>query len=345
MNNSINIITSSNKFFFIMPIIMALCLFFLSSCVMLAPAEEKVQTQKGIEVEVEIREGENLTQIAETLEEKGVIDNAFIFRLYVQQQGKEKNLLPGKYFLLTGSEYEDVLDVIVAGEKIVIYKLVIPEGYTVSQVKEKILQDIPFIEEEELEKAMDIGNYINSYGFIFEDLTNLEGFLFPKTYDVLVDYSPQDIIEMLLAQYQIETQALDWSYADKKGYTRYDILKISSLIEREAYIPDERPLISAVIHNRLDIGMALQIDATVRYALGKWDGIVTFDDLEVDSPYNTYKYAGLPPTPICNPGIAAIKAALAPADEDFLYYVVIDEDTHEHKFSNSYEEHVEASSQ
>jgi len=91
--------------------------------------------------------------------------------------------------------------------------------------------------------------------------------------------------------------------------------------------------------------MLLQVDATVRYALDKWDGIVTYDDLEIDSPYNTYKYTGLPPTPICNPGIAAIEAAIAPADVDYLYYVVVDENTHEHEFSNSLEEHENAKSE
>ncbi len=165
------------------------------------------------------------------------------------------------------------------------------------------------------------------------DKQSLEGFLFPKTYDVTVDYSAQNIVEMLIAQYQIETQPLDHKFAIDNGFSDYDILIIASLIEREAYIPEERELISAVIYNRLKAGMLLQIDATVRYALDKWDGIVTYDDLEVDSPFNTYKYTGLPPTPICNPGIASIQAALSPADADYLYYVVIDENTHEHKFS------------
>jgi UPF0755 protein len=317
----------------------------LTSCFMQPAAQEEEQIPKGIEVEVEIAEGMNLTQIADLLAENGVVDDAFVFRLFVQQKGKEKNLLPGKYTLLTGSEYEDVLNTIMAGEKIVVYKLTIPEGYTVIQTKAKILSDISFIDAEQLEEAMDIEKYRQGYGFLDENSPNLEGFLFPKTYDVTVDYTPQNIIEMLLTQYQVETQPLDWGYADEKGYTKYDILKIASLIEREAYIPEERALISAVIHNRLDIGMALQIDATVRYALNKWDGIVTFDDLETDSPYNTYKYAGLPPTPICSPGLASIKAALAPADANYLYYVVIDENTHEHKFSETFEEHVNATNQ
>ncbi len=316
----------------------------LPSCNSIVPQEiKKPAIESGVEIVVEILEGSNLTQIANLLEEKGVIDDAFTFRLYVQQQGKEKNLLPGSYKLLTGSEYADVLSTITTGEKQVIYKLVIPEGFTVKQVKERIIKDIPFVEQQELDEAMDINNF-TGYEFIKEK-ENLEGFLFPKTYDVILEYNAVNILEMMIAQYQVETNSLDWSYADENNYSHYDILKIASLIEREAYIPEERPLISAVIYNRLKAGMPLQIDATVRYALDKWDGIVTYDDLETDSPYNTYKYAGLTPTPICNPGLAALKAALEPADVDYLYYVVVNEETHEHKFSNTFEEHVNATNQ
>src|SRR4030043_658832 len=136
----------------------------------------------------------------------------------------------------------------------------------------------------------------------------------------------------MLAQYQLETGSLGYSFAENKGLSHYDILKIASLIEREAYVAEERTLISAVIHNRLKEGMLLQIDATVRYALSKWDDIVTFDDLKVDSPYNTYLYAGLTPTPICSPGLASIEAAINPANVDFLYYKVNDEIKHTHSF-------------
>jgi len=316
----------------------------LPSCNSIVPQEiKKPAIESGVEIVVEILEGSNLAQIANLLEEKGVIDDAFTFRLYVQQQGKEKNLLPGSYKLLTGSKYEDVLSTITTGEKQVIYKLVIPEGFTVNQVKERIIKDIPFVEQQELDEAMDINNF-SGYDFI-KDKENFEGFLFPKTYDVILEYNAVNILEMMIAQYQVETNSLDWSYADNNNFEYYDILKIASLIEREAYIPEERPLISAVIYNRLKAGMPLQIDATVRYALDKWDGIVTYDDLEVDSPYNTYFYAGLTPTPICNPGLAALKAALEPADVDYLYYVVVNEETHEHKFSNTFEEHVNATNQ
>ena len=313
----------------------------LSSC---APPEQQPQSEttivKGKEVEIIIEEGMNLTQVADLLKSAGVIEDAFVFRLYVQQKEKEKLLLPGTYILVTGAEYEEILDTITSGEKQVLYKLTIPEGYTVIQVKERILQDIPFIEPGEIETALNIENY-TQYEFL-QDKTTLEGFLFPKTYDVSVDYSASNVIEMMISQFQIETRPLDWSFADENNFSNYDILIIASLIEREAYIPEERSLISAVIYNRLAIDMPLQIDASVRYALDKWDGIVTYDDLEVDSPYNTYRYTGIPPTPICNPGLAAIEAALAPEDVDYLYYVVIDENTHEHKFSNTFDEHEDA---
>ena len=323
-------------------------LFASVSCGLLNPAAStetaKPAIAKGIEVEVEIKQGANLTQIAEMLAEKGIVDDAFVFRLYVQEQGKEKNLLPGTYRLITGDEYKNILNIITAGEKQVIYKLTIPEGFTLNQIKERIIADIPFVESQELESALDINTYKDSYEFL-SDKTTLEGFLFPKTYDITVQYTAKNIIEMLITQYQLETQPLDWSYATANNFSNYDILKIASLIEREAYIPDERPLISAVIYNRLKIDMLLQIDATVRYALDKWEGIVTYDDLEVDSPYNTYKYTGLTPTPICNPGLAAIKAALAPADVDYLFYVVVDEKTHQHEFSKTFQEHVNATNQ
>jgi UPF0755 protein len=331
---------------FIMFLCAALTILFTSvSCGLLNPVAAtetaKPAIVKGIEVEVEIKQGANLTQIAEMLAEKGVVDDAFVFRLYVQEQGKEKNLLPGTYRLITGDEYKSILNIITVGEKQVIYKLIIPEGFTLNQVKERIIEDIPFVELQELESALDINTYKDSYEFL-SDKTSLEGFLFPKTYDITVQYSAKNIVEMLITQYQLETQSLDWSYAAANNFSSYDILKIASLIEREAYIPEERPLISAVIYNRLKINMLLQIDATVRYALNKWEGIVTFDDLEVESPYNTYKYTGLTPTPICSPGLAAIKAALEPADADYLFYVVIDEKTHQHEFSKTFQEHVDA---
>lgn len=317
-------------------LVIPLLSFYLVSCSLFKGAE-KEEVTAGVEVEFEIKEGMTLKEIASLLEEKGIIDNAFLFRLFVEQRDKEKSLIPGIYTIETNSEYEKVLDKIAAGTPVVTYKFIIPEGYTVKQIIERVAQEIPFIEYKDLEEAVDIGNY--SYDYL-KDAESLEGFLFPKTYEITIDYSARDIIEMMLAQYQFETGSLDYSFTEDKGFTRYDILIIASMIEKEAYVPKERALISAVIHNRLDINMALGIDATLCYFLDKWDGNLTETDLEIDTEYNTRLYTGLPPTPICNPGLASIEAALNPADVDFLYYVVDDPVRHTHHFSIDYEEHT-----
>jgi len=278
----------------------------------------------------------SLTTIAELLEENNIVDSAFTFRLYVEQEGKETNLLPGKYKLMTGSEYGEVLEKITTGVPITTYKIIIPEGFTIDQIVERVAESVPLIETDDVQEAVIRDNY--NYPFL-EGADSLEGFLFPKTYEVTIDFDAKTVVEMLLSQYQVETGSLDYSYAENLGYSKYDVLKIASLIEREAYIPEERELISAVIYNRLEKGMTLGIDATLRYGIKKWDTPLTVSDLEIDSPYNTRLYAGLTPTPICNPGLASIEAALAPADEDYLYFVVIDEETHQHGFSYTLEEH------
>lgn len=327
----------SNKinFLIIVLFIFFLLILFLSSC-KLFPAGEEKTIPKGIEVEVEIKEGMTLKEVSKLLEGVGVIDNSFLFRLYVQQKGKETSLIPGVYTLKTGSDYETVLEEITTGPPVIYYKLVIPEGYTVDQVADKIISDVPFIEYSDLKQALDVNSY--NYDFL-KNANSLEGFLFPKTYDITIDYNAKNIIEMMLAQYQLETSNLDYSFAEENNLSHYDILIIASMVEREAYIPEERGLISAVIHNRLEMDMPLGIDATIRYALNKWDEDLTVSDLNVDSEYNTRIYKGLPPTPICNPGLASIKAALAPADVDYLYFVVTDPQTHAHSFSTNYEEH------
>ncbi len=299
--------------------------------------DESEGITRGVEVEVVIDEGMTLDQISSVLEDSAVVDNGFMFRLYVQQKGKEKSLIPGTYKLLTGSEYGEVMDKLSAGPPIVTFKVAVPEGYTVLDIAERFSSELPFIDEEEILIAANAANY--SYDFI-EDDKSLEGYLFPKTYEVTMDYNAYDIVDMMLAQYSYETGDLDYTYAENKGLSKYDILKIASMIEREAYIPEERELISAVIHNRLDIGMALGIDATLSYFLKKWDEPLTVSDLEADTGFNTRLYAGLPPTPICNPGLAAIGAAINPADVDYLYFVVTDSQAHKHSFTNDYDEHI-----
>lgn len=343
--NNININTNKGiilRLFLIISLVLILmAMFFLSSCKLFVAEKEK-PIPAGIEVEVEIEKGMTLRDISALLEDKGIVDNGFLFRLYVQQKGKETELMPGVYKLKTGSEYEEVLESIISSPPEIIYKLAIPEGYTVKQISYKIANEIPFIEHSDIEKVLEVKNYDHLF---LRNIESLEGFLFPKTYEITINYSAMDIIGMMLDQYQTETENLDYSFARENNLTDYDILIIASMIEREAYIPEERPLISAVIYNRLNLDMTLGIDATISYYLDKWGEPLTISDLEVDSPYNTRIYQGLPPTPICNPGIASIKAALKPADVDYLYYVITDSETGKHTFTHTYDEHIKVKSE
>jgi len=319
--------------------IISIFMFSFSACSLLnqptKDADEEIPS--GLKVSITIEEGMTLQQIASLLESTGIVDNGFLFRLFVQQKDKERNLAPGIYNLVTGSKYEDVLDELVLGPPIVTYNITIPEGYTLDDIVKKYSMELPFINTAGMEEAIKIYNYNYDY---LEGASSLEGFLFPKTYEIILEYTPKDIIGMMLAQYQFETGDLDYNFAEENSFSKYDILIIASMIEREAYIPEERELISAVIHNRLAIDMALGIDATLSYYLKKWKEPLTESDLETDSTYNTRLYAGLPPTPICNPGLASIIAALNPADVSYLYFVVTNSETHEHSFADDYNEHI-----
>lgn len=162
---------------------------------------------------------------------------------------------------------------------------------------------------------------------------SLEGFLFPATYDVRENTTLADIIDQQLQAYANNTADIDYSYAESRNLTRYDVLIIASMIEREVAVPAERRLVASVIYNRLKAGMSLGIDATVQYAIGSWKPDLTVSELNIDSPYNTRRFTGLPPGPISNPGRASIEAAADPADTGYLYYVARNDGSGRHYFS------------
>ena len=166
---------------------------------------------------------------------------------------------------------------------------------------------------------------------------SMEGFLFPATYDVSQPPSGTEVVDQQLAAFDSNFAQVDMTKARKKNLTPYDVLKIASLIEREAAYPPDRRKIAAVIYNRLKAKMTLGIDATIQYAVGSWEPLKA-SDLNIDSPYNSRKVKGLPPTPICAPGLAAMKAAANPANANYLYYVAIPGDPdRKHFFTNSFD--------
>lgn len=282
-------------------------------------------TQGDEPVAVVIAEGESASQIAAKLHENGVITSATLFRFLAWLQGREGDSKPGYYVFYTGMHYGEVFAILEAGPNYQV-RLTIPEGLTVEQTADRVAQAIPISAGDFMAAAMH-GDYdVNIIPA--ENQDNLEGFLFPKTYELTAEVTAREVVEMLLDQFSIETSGLDWSQADRLGVSPYQAVIIASLVEREAVLDEERPLVAAVVYNRLRMDMLLQIDATVQYALPEWKDVLTYKDLETPSPYNTYLNKGLPPAPICSPGLASIKAALDPADVDYLYYVATGDGGH-----------------
>jgi len=232
----------------------------------------------------------------------------------------------GTYTLITGSSYEAVIRRLQAGPPApVLVTITIPEGWGIDRIAARVeaLVHIPAADFVQLAKT---GAKQFDYAFLDGNPTDsLEGYLFPKTYEVKPNAKAADIIGLMLAQYGKETASLDYGYATSKGLTHHDALTLASIIEREASVPSDRPKVASVIYNRLGFHMRLQLDSTVQFALnGK--AKLSLEDLKTQSPYNTYVNAGLPPGPICNPGLVAMQAALAPAKTKYLYYILTHKD-------------------
>jgi len=292
------------------------------------------------EVVVTIKPSSGAKVIANTLKDKDLIKNKMFFVNYVKKQDAASKLKPGTYKFGPGKvTFKDILDKLLVGEQEEQITVTIPEGYTVSQIA-KLFASKGLVEEQAfLDYA---ANLEIPYEYIPKgnDYRQLEGFLFPDTYQIPISWKEDKIINMLLGEFDKHWTDQFNKRAEELELSVNEIVTIASLIEREARLEKERPTISSVIHNRLKIGMLLQIDATVQYLLPEQKARLLYKDLEVDSPYNTYKYAGLPPTAIATPGLSCIEAALYPEDTEWYYYRTKASGNGEHWFSKTFEEHT-----
>ncbi len=295
-------------------------------------------------VSVEIPSGSGIDDIGRTLAQRKVISSASWFNLYARFSGLGSRFKPGEYNLREGMSYWEVIKVLNEGPpRKKSYKIIVPEGFTIEQIAERLDKKTPVdIEEFKRLSSSDEGLEIADYDFLKEiPIKSLEGYLFPKTYNFSEDETAENILKVMLSQFNEDVGKLDFGTANENGLSLHEIIIIASLIEKEVKVPKERELVSAVIYNRLEKNMPLQICATVQYVLLERKANLSNEDLKVDSPYNTYLYPGLPPGPICNPGSASIEAALNPASVDYLYYVLTNSDGH-HTFTSSYDEFLEA---
>jgi UPF0755 protein len=285
-------------------------------------------------VRVEVPRNATLRTIAERLEQKGLIRHRYAFMLLARIMGESNSLKAGEYELQPRMQVLEIIDKLSRGDATAVW-FTVPEGYTAPQVAQT-LSELGMIDRRHFIRLSESDGSRFDVG-VSVPRRSLEGYLFPDSYKFKKGVSEATIISGMLKNFH--TQVVDGLRGEIRGndLPLDKLVILASLIEREARVPEDRPLISAVIRNRLKRKMLLQIDATVLYALGHHKDRVLFADLKVDSPYNTYKYPGLPPGPICNPGIESIKAALRPAKVDYLYYVARSNGSH--IFSTTLAEH------
>ena len=266
--------------------------------------------------QVVIDRGATFAEVARRLASAGVISNVLTFRMLARVRGEESEVRAGEYRFSPRSTQNEVLRALVSGGAQVATWVTIPEGFTAAQIASRL-------------QAAGVGS---SVGFVREFMhrrlsvdgavtRNLEGFLFPSTYLLPLGAAPSQVADILTAQFLKELPSDASSRARTLHVSVPQAVTVASLIEREAKREPDRPLIAEVIYNRLRLAMPLQVDAAIEYALPLHKSQLSFADLKIDSPYNTYVHSGLPPTPIANPGRASLEAALHPAKGEYLYYV------------------------
>jgi UPF0755 protein len=281
---------------------------------------------------IDIPQGANLRAVARLLAGEGFIQNTTYFILAGKLIGVERSIKPGEYAIHAEMRPLQILDLLKKG---VIYQheVVIPEGYTVRQIAQ-LLEDKQLADKKTFIKLAHHPQFVHSLEI---QADSLEGYLFPSTYPVTKNTPPEEIIQMMVRAFrQVYTQELE-DRAHLLHLTQHEVVTLASIIEKETSVDEERSLVAAVFHNRLRLGMPLQSDPTVIYSIPDFDGNLKRVDLKRSSLYNTYRWPGLPPGPIANPGMASLNAAVRPAPVNYLFFVSRNDGTH--YFSRNIKEH------
>lgn len=284
----------------------------------------------GDPVKVSIPEGAGAGKVAAELHQRGVIISPLWFKALVKLTGTGKRLMPGEYTLRSGMSAEEALWKLTNSTYVSSIRVVIPEGWRMEQIAERLGANGITSPEKFLELARE---------------QKLEGYLFPSTYYLKKNMPPQEVINLLKSEFDRQILPL-FSKGFPEKLDARKVVIIASIVEREAMDDSERPLIAAVYINRYRIRMPLEADPTTQYALGYgqsygwWKKALTYKDLKFKSPYNTYAVGGLPPGPICNPGLSSIAGTMAPANLDALYFV--SDRKGKHIFNSSFKEHLKA---
>jgi len=313
-------------------IIIAICflgtLFYSYFLYSITPESEKVY-------EFTIEENESLDSISKKLNDIHLIKDPIMFKLYLKANKSDEKIKAGEYRIENIKDISSLISILEKGQEKLI-KYTIPEGYTIEKIAEK-LSDLNLVDKDEfLDLALTRGNEFD-FKFSFEVKGgNLEGFLFPDTY-LISEPNAKKIILQMLSEFETVFDEKMIERTKELNMSVKDVITLASIVEREAKLDEERPIIASVFLNRLRAGWKLEACSTVEYVVKKAAPVLTLSDLQIDSPYNTYKYSGLPPTPICSPGRASIVAVLYPADTQYFYFVSKGDGSH--AFSETFSEH------
>jgi UPF0755 protein len=269
-------------------------------------------------VQLTIPKGASVSEVGDLLGEKGVVDSSTLFQVRVTLDGKRSELYAGHFTLAHGMSYGAAIEALSKPPIKRVTSVTIPEGYSRSQAAQLVEED--GLEGDYTQETVR-SKYLNPAQYGGKGAKDLEGFLFPDTFEIKPGAPAADLVQLQLQDFKQRIKGVDMSYAKSKNLTVFDVLIIASMIEREAGVPSQRKLVASVVYNRLHEGIPLGIDATIRFATGNYEEPLTESELAVNSPYNTRTTAGLPPGPINSPGIEAINAAAHPAKSDYVYYV------------------------
>jgi UPF0755 protein len=286
-----------------------------------------------------VRRGESVTALANRLHEEGLLDRPGYFRLLAMLRGDTTRVRAGEFVLQGRVSPSALMHNLVHGESR-LWRFTVPEGYSIRDIADKLERENKGRAREFVRLASD-ANFIASLKLPFSPPPPvLEGTLFPETYYFSAGTSEAELLRSMVQEFSRRVAPVLRDRASGTRLPPYQVLTLASIIEKETGVTEERGLISAVFHNRLKAGMRLYSDPTVIYGIADFDGNLTRKQLNTDTPYNTYRIEGLPPTPISNPGIGSVESALEPARVDYLYFVAKGDGTHH--FTRTYKAHTQA---
>ncbi|KKQ93381.1 MAG: Aminodeoxychorismate lyase [candidate division CPR2 bacterium GW2011_GWC2_39_10] len=304
------------KLFFIVILFLGVILFFTSLAGTYYTAGINVKNNEYEKMTFIVHEGQSSKQIAKSLKDKGVIKSYWTFLAHLKLSGSK--IRGGDYELDKGLSVKDLVVKFSVGE-VKVTKVVVPEGWTVEEI-------IGYLDNENIFKKEDARAAIDknyNYDFLIgKGIKSFEGYLFPDTYVIDKKASPEDLINMMLknTESKLSIKGLKDGFG-RQGLSVGQAVILASIVEKEGNGNTDRPIIAGILLNRLEYGMRLDADATVRYLTGDWTGEITQKELDEDNPYNTRKNVGLPPTPICNPGLESLNSIAYPEKTDYLYYL------------------------